>query len=123
MSEEDKELFLTAEEVLKLPEEVKEGIANRIPNNWRIIKSLALDLLFTGATKTKVEMDRYAKDKWHWTSYSPWYIVNGYLKIYGIETQYMKKTKGHLDFGYYRLKGVRIKESELNALLDKSSRK
>lgn len=117
MSEEDKELFLTPEEVFKLPEEVRKGIANRIPNNWHIIKSLALDLLFTGTTKTKAEMDQYAKEAWHWTAYSPWYVLPGYLKLYGIETEYVKRVKNHLDFSYYRLKGVRIKKSELKALL------
>ena len=58
---EDKEIFLTPEEVFKLPEEVREAIANRVPNNWNIIKGLVLDLLFMGVTETKAEIQQYAK--------------------------------------------------------------
>jgi len=115
--EEDKELFLTPEEVFKLPEEVREAIANRIPDNWNVIKGLALDLLFMGVTKTKAEMDAYAKQAWHWPAYAPWVVVGAYLRMYGIETEYVREVEDHIDVSYYKLVGVRIKESELTALL------
>jgi len=114
---EDREIFLTPEEVFKLPEEVREAIANRVPNNWTVIKSLVLDLLFMGVTKTKAEIQQYAKETWH-KPYTPWYVLPGYFKLYGIETEYIREIKNHVDVSYYKLKGVRIKESELKALLN-----
>jgi len=118
MEEEDKELFLSPEEVFKLPEEVREGIVNRLPKGWKVIRELARDLLFMGVTESKAEMKQYAKQIWHKPTYTPWYALRGYLKLYGIETEYVWERRDRMDVSYYKLKGVRIKKSELKALLD-----
>ena len=119
MSEEDREILLTAEEVLKLPEEVKKAIIKRIPERWHIIREATLRLITTGKSPTNAELEAYARQVWR-KPYTPWFLLKVRWTMAGIETELVRKAKDHIDFSYYRLKGVRIKESELKALLSKS---
>jgi len=115
--EEDKEIFLTKEEVLALPPHVKKAIVHRLPRGWKVIRGIALELLTKGRTPPAYELHTYAKNYWH-SPYYPWSILRAHLIRYGIDVEYKRDAKEGIDFSYWELKGLKIKERELKALMN-----
>nr|WP_015243610.1 hypothetical protein [Thermococcus sp. AMT7]AFZ84295.1 hypothetical protein a7-7 [Thermococcus sp. AMT7] len=114
MSEEDREIFLTKEEVLKLPTHIKLAIVHRFPEKWHIIRKATLELLTTGKSPTYAELEAYARQIWR-KPYTPWFLLKIRWERAGIETELVRE-----DASYYELKGIRIKESVLKALQEKA---
>jgi hypothetical protein len=115
--EEEGEIFIPAEEVFNLPIRVRMAIANRIPDNYHKIKELTVELLLFGATKTKAEMQAYARQVWH-KPYFPWYVLPAHWKAIGVEAELKREQEEGVTFEFYILKGIWIKPKVLNRLME-----
>jgi hypothetical protein len=116
---EDPEIYLTREEVLKLPTHVKLAIVHRFPENWHIIRKATLELLTTGKSPTHAELEAYARQIWR-KPYTPWFLLKIRWERAGIETELVRQAIDRIDASYYKLKGIRLKESVLKALQEKA---
>ena len=116
-TQEEREIFIPAEEVFNLPVGVRVAIANRIPDNYNIIKKLTIELLVFGATETHAELQAYARQVWH-KPYFPWYVLPAYWRKIGVEAELVHEREEGITFEYYILKGLWIKPSVLNRLIE-----
>lgn len=116
---EDPEIHLTREEVLKLPKSVKLALVNRFPEEWHIIRKATLQLLTTGKSPTYAELEGYARQIWR-KPYTPWFFLKIRWQRAGIETELIRQAIDGIDASYYELKGIRLKESVLKALMEKA---
>jgi len=116
---EDPEVYLAKEEVLTLPTHVKRAIVHRFPENWHIIRKATLELLTTGKSPTHAELEAYARQIWR-KPYTPWFFLKIRWERAGIETELVRQAINGIDASYYELKGIRLKESVLKALLEKA---
>ena len=115
--EEEREIFIPAEEVFNLPLRVRLAIANRIPDNYNKIKELTIELLVFGATRTHMDMQAYAKQVWH-KPYFPWYVLPAHWKAIGVEAELIHETEEGVSIEFYVLKGIWIKPKVLNRLME-----
>jgi len=114
--EEEREIFIPAEEVFNLPIGVRLAIANRIPDNYRIIKQLTIELLVFGTTKTHAELQAYARQVWH-KPYFPWYVLPAHWRGIGVEAELVHEREDRITLEFYVLKGLWIKLKVLNRLI------